>query len=148
MTRQNQQNDMCAQRRLRSAWASIKSDQSLRCPHEEALGPWPPIERTAKTLISLGGCPGWSVFAGRTVILLVLSCRGSYILSSWLIQSISSLQKHFANAEKRNSQSEKSGKKKPSNHIKDLKKVQSSIKLFFFQFSEFIFSDINDSVSY
>ena len=30
---------VCAQRRLRSAWASAKSDQSLRCPHEESLGP-------------------------------------------------------------------------------------------------------------
>ena len=30
---------LCAQRRLRSAWASAQSDQSLRCPHEEALGP-------------------------------------------------------------------------------------------------------------
>ena len=36
---QNQQNGMCAQRRLRSAWASAQSDQSLRCPHEESLGP-------------------------------------------------------------------------------------------------------------
>ena len=35
-----------------------KSDQSLRCPHEESLGPYQPIKRTAKTLISLGGCPG------------------------------------------------------------------------------------------
>ena len=40
---------MCAQRRLRSAWASAQSDQSLRCPHEESLGPWLPTERTAKT---------------------------------------------------------------------------------------------------
>ena len=32
---------------------------------------------TAKTLIRLGGCPGWSVFAGRTVTVLVLSCCGS-----------------------------------------------------------------------
>ena len=39
----------CAQRRLRSAWASAQSDQSLRCPHEESLGPWLPIELTAKT---------------------------------------------------------------------------------------------------
>ena len=51
---------MCAQRRLRSAWASAQSDQSLRCPHEESLGPNLPIKRTAKTLIRLGGCPGWS----------------------------------------------------------------------------------------
>ena len=29
---------VCAQRRLRSVWASAQSDQSLRCPHEESLG--------------------------------------------------------------------------------------------------------------
>ena len=39
----------CAQRRLRSAWASTQSDQSLRCPHEETLGPQIQIERTVKT---------------------------------------------------------------------------------------------------
>ena len=38
-TWQNQQKWVCAQRRLRSAWASAQSDQSLRCPHEESLGP-------------------------------------------------------------------------------------------------------------
>ena len=32
-------NDICAQRRLRSAWASTQSDQSLRCLREESLGP-------------------------------------------------------------------------------------------------------------
>ena len=31
--------------------ASAQSDQSLRCPHEETLGPQLPIERTTKTLI-------------------------------------------------------------------------------------------------
>ena len=51
---------VCAQRRLRSAWASAQSDKSLRCPPEECLGPELNIERTAKTLIRLGGCPGWS----------------------------------------------------------------------------------------
>ena len=77
--RQNQQTDMCAQRKLRSAWASAQSDQSLRCPHEESLGPWLPIERTAKTLIRLGGCPGWSESSlGAQAILLVLSWRGSF----------------------------------------------------------------------
>ena len=35
---QNQQSDMGAQRRLRSAWASAQSHQSLRCPHEKTLG--------------------------------------------------------------------------------------------------------------
>ena len=53
-----QQNGMCAQRRLRFAWASAQSDQNLRCPHEERLGPLLLSERTAKTLIRLGGCPG------------------------------------------------------------------------------------------
>ena len=32
-------NGMCAHRRLRSAWASAQSDQSLCYPHEERLGP-------------------------------------------------------------------------------------------------------------
>ena len=32
----NQQNDLCAQWRLRSAWTSTQSDQSLHCPHEKA----------------------------------------------------------------------------------------------------------------
>ena len=41
-----------------SAWASAQSDQSLRCPLEETLDPQLPTERTAKTLIRLGGCPG------------------------------------------------------------------------------------------
>ena len=52
---------LCAQRRLGSAWASAQSDQSLHCPGSLAT-----IERTAKTLIRLGGDSGWSVFAGRT----------------------------------------------------------------------------------
>ena len=56
---QNQQ-WMCAERRLRSARASAQSDQSLRCPHEESLGPKLPTERRAKTLIRLGGRQGWS----------------------------------------------------------------------------------------
>ena len=33
----NQQNDLCTQWKLRSAWASAQSDQSLRCPPEECL---------------------------------------------------------------------------------------------------------------
>ena len=51
---------LCAQRRLRSAWASAQSDQSLRCPHEESSCPELPTERTAKTLIRLCGYSGWS----------------------------------------------------------------------------------------
>ena len=37
---QNQQNYMWAQRRLRSAWASAQSDQSIRCSHEETSSPY------------------------------------------------------------------------------------------------------------
>ena len=33
---------------------------SLRCPHEETMGPQLCTERTVKTLIRLGRCPGWS----------------------------------------------------------------------------------------
>ena len=39
----NHENDICAQRRLRSDWA---------------LESWLPIEGKVKTLIRLGGCPG------------------------------------------------------------------------------------------
>ena len=35
----------CAPSVDRSAWASAQSDQSLRCPHEESLGPELPTER-------------------------------------------------------------------------------------------------------
>ena len=35
----NQQNGMCTQQRLRSVRASTQSDQSLRCPRAESLGP-------------------------------------------------------------------------------------------------------------
>ena len=36
---------------------SEESDQSLRCPLEESYESKLSIERTAKTLIRLGGCP-------------------------------------------------------------------------------------------
>ena len=55
---QNQQNDLWVQWRLKSA----QSDQRLCCPHEKTLGPQLPIERTAKTLVRLSGCPGWFEF--------------------------------------------------------------------------------------
>ena len=62
-TWQNQQNE-CAP----------SEDQSLRCALIGLLRTQVFFMRTAKILIRLGG---W-VCAGRTVILLVLSCRGSY----------------------------------------------------------------------
>ena len=37
--RQKHQNDLCAKRRLRSAWASTQSDHSLRCSHGETSDP-------------------------------------------------------------------------------------------------------------
>ena len=59
---QNQINDFCAQRRLRSAWASAKSGQSSLFAWRK-LDPQlhVPIERIGKTLIQ----KTW-VFAGRT----------------------------------------------------------------------------------
>ena len=70
-----QNHGMWAHRRLRSAWASGQSDQSLRCPHEESLGPYLPTERSAKTDQIR---PGWSESSlGVHVSLLVLSRGGS-----------------------------------------------------------------------
>ena len=37
--RQKHQNDLCAKRRLRYAWASAQSDHSLRCSHGETSDP-------------------------------------------------------------------------------------------------------------
>ena len=51
---------LCAQRRLRSAWASAQCDQSLRCALNGYLRTQTFFMRTAKTLSWLGGCPGWS----------------------------------------------------------------------------------------
>ena len=68
---------LCAQRRLRSAWASAQSDPSL-------LPTWRKLESLATHWVhsedsdQTGRMPRliW-VFAERTLILLVLSCRGS-----------------------------------------------------------------------
>ena len=66
---------VCPAKRFRSAWASAQSDQSLRCLHEETLGPWLPIERTAKT-DQTGQMPRliW-VFAGCTCYFVVFITR-------------------------------------------------------------------------
>ena len=69
---------LCAQRRLISAWASAQSDQSSLSAWWK-LGPlathWTHSEDSDQT----GRMPRmiW-VFAGRTLILLVLSCCGSF----------------------------------------------------------------------
>ena len=36
------------------------ADQSFRCPPEDALDPWLPTEYSAKILIGLRECAGWS----------------------------------------------------------------------------------------
>ena len=51
---------MCAQRRLKSACASVKSAQTLHSPHEFTLHTWLSKMRPAKILISLRECAGWS----------------------------------------------------------------------------------------
>ena len=65
-----------------------QSDKSLRYPLDESLGPWLPIERRAKTLISLNGCPGLSVFLlDAHAILLVLSCTGSFVIDNMTVNT-------------------------------------------------------------
>ena len=48
---------------------------SLCCPHEETFGPQLPIEHTVKTLVRLGGCPGWSEYSLGAVYLAHRSRR-------------------------------------------------------------------------
>ena len=71
---------MCAQQRLRSTWASAQSNQSLRRPHDESwVISYPLIAQ--RRLIRLGGCTGWSKsLLGAHVIMLVLSCGGSFVI--------------------------------------------------------------------
>ena len=68
-TWQNQQNGMCAQRSLRSAWAwrNIRSSATH----------WMHSEDSDRT----GGCPGWSEsLLGAHAVLLVLSWGGTSVL--------------------------------------------------------------------
>ena len=53
--RQNSQNDLCTQRRLRSVWAPAQSDQSLRCALHGQLRTWAFFMRMPRL-----------IFAGRT----------------------------------------------------------------------------------
>ena len=73
---QNQQNGMCAQRRLRSAWASAQSDQFSLCAQWVAKDP-SFLHADSEDSHQTGRMPRliW-VFAGRRVILLVLSWGG------------------------------------------------------------------------
>ena len=70
---------MCAQWRLRSAWASAQSDQSSLCAQWVAKDP-SFLHADSEDSDQTGRMPRLiCVFAGRTVILLVLSRGGSYI---------------------------------------------------------------------
>ena len=77
---------LCAQRRLGSAWASAQSDQSSLSAWTKLVSlaaHWAHSEDSDQT----GRMPRliW-VFAGRSLILLVLSCRGSkYFLCKMLL---------------------------------------------------------------
>ena len=86
---------MCAQRRLRSAWASAQSDQSSLCAQWVAKDPMF-LHADSEDSDQTGRMPRqiW-VFAGRTLILLVLSCRGSFHLS-WLSPNYQQMLKHMS----------------------------------------------------
>ena len=83
---QNQQNDLCAHWRLGSGWASVQSDQSLRCALSGKLGTQGFFRRTAKT-DQTGRMPwNWSEsLLGTQVILLALSCCGSVAIDEWSV---------------------------------------------------------------
>ena len=57
---------MKAQRSLRSAWASARSDQSLRCPHEESLGPQLPIGLRLQLVPASAAERNWTQFMEQT----------------------------------------------------------------------------------
>ena len=87
---QNQQNDLCAQQRLRSARASAQSDQSLRCALYGYLRTQGFFMQTAKTLIRLGGFWGWSeadlsLFLGRSGHIVGFDMRQLKLRSAWSV---------------------------------------------------------------
>ena len=61
-TWQKQQNWVCAQRRLRSAWASAQSYKRLRCALIGYLRAQVFFMRTTKALIRLGGCQRFQMY--------------------------------------------------------------------------------------
>ena len=79
---------VCAQQRLRSAWASAQFDQSSLCAQWVAKDPRF-LHEDSEDSDQTGRMPRliW-VFAGRTLILLVLSCHGSYLISFHHLEDI------------------------------------------------------------
>ena len=61
---------------------------SLCCPLEEPLHPWLHTKHPEKTLISLGRCPGWSVFAECTghFVGFVMRWRIYFLLLKLVVQ--------------------------------------------------------------
>ena len=68
---------LCAQWRLGSAWSSVQSDRSLHCAKDPSF-----LHANSEDSDQTGRMPRliW-VFAGCTLILLVLSCHGSLSFS-------------------------------------------------------------------
>ena len=91
---------LCAQQRLRSAWASAESEQSSLCALRIAKDPkdsqGPKVSSCGqRRLIRLGKCPGWSEsLLGAHAILLVLSWGGSVITIVSLVDTVHQLLKH------------------------------------------------------
>ena len=80
-TRQNQQSYMCAQQRQFSLGIHPVWKEFSMCNQWVVKDPGC-FMRTAKTLIRLGGCPGWyESLLDAMVILLVLSCCSTNVFS-------------------------------------------------------------------
>ena len=76
---QNQQNGMCAQQRLRSAWASARSIRVFAARMTKVWVLRYPLSAQRRLLIRLGGCPGWSESSlSAQAILLVLLWGSSF----------------------------------------------------------------------
>ena len=73
---------VCSQRRLKAAWASAQSDQSLRCATQWVAKNPSFLHADSEDSDQTGRMPRliWDS-AGRTVTLSVLSCRGSLLRS-------------------------------------------------------------------
>ena len=80
---QKQQNGICAQRRLRSAWASAQSDQSLRCDPPSLIRVFA-VRSVASKGPKLSSCGQWRLWSDWADAQADLNLRWAHMPFCWI----------------------------------------------------------------
>ena len=83
--RQNKQNDTCAQRRLRTVWASVQSDRRYCALYDLNF-----CQSDSEALARLGGCSGWSESSLCAQVILLFGAADHFITKTASLFLISS----------------------------------------------------------